>query len=133
MKRSLVELVRKRAGYRCEYCRLHQSQDRFHRFHIEHIVARKHRGIDDPANLALACHQCNLHKGSNLSGIDPDTNRLVRLFNPRGDSWHEHFSIRGFHIAGLTPIGRTTAWVLQINSEDRIELRRVLRELDELE
>ena len=53
--------VRERAGERCEYCRLRAEQDRFHPFHIEHIVARQHRGGDDLENLALACHQCNLH------------------------------------------------------------------------
>jgi hypothetical protein len=30
-------------------------------------------GSDDPDNLALACHHCNLHKGPNLAGVDPRT------------------------------------------------------------
>ena len=122
-----------RAGGRCEYCRLRQEHDRFHPFHVEHIIAKKHRGSDDLGNLALACHQCNLHKGSNLSGIDPDTNQMVRLFNPRTDVWHEHFVREGIRIVGLTAIGRTTAWVLQMNAEDRLELRRALSELGELD
>ena len=29
--------------------------------------------LDEVDNLALACHRCNLHKGPNLSGIDPLT------------------------------------------------------------
>jgi 5-methylcytosine-specific restriction endonuclease McrA len=29
---------------------------------IEHIVARQHGGSDDPANLALACPECNSHR-----------------------------------------------------------------------
>jgi hypothetical protein len=133
MKRSLAEQVRRRAGHRCEYCRLRRRHDPFHSFHTEHIVAKKHRGVDDLGNLALACHQCNLHKGSNVAGIDPDTNQLVRLFNPRTDSWHEHFRLEKFRIIALTPLGRTTAWVLQMNSEDRLELRRVLLGLGELD
>ena len=56
---------------RCEYCRLPQSALPLARFHIEHVIARQHRGGDSPGNLALSCHHCNLHKGPNLSGVDP--------------------------------------------------------------
>jgi len=41
-------------------------------------------------------------------------------------------ALDGPRIAGLTPIGRTTAWLLQMNSDERIELRRVLLQLGEL-
>jgi hypothetical protein len=82
--------VRRRASDRCEYCQLPQSA--FWRpFHIEHIVARQHGGLSRPDNLALACWNCNLKKGLNLSGIDPGTGRMAALFNPRGDLWDEHF------------------------------------------
>src|SRR5437016_3905081 len=39
------------------------------RFHVEHIVARQHGGSDTVENLALACPECNRHKGTNLTGI----------------------------------------------------------------
>ena len=107
------EQARARARDRCEYCRLRQAHDSFHSFHIEHIVARQHRGMDDLENLAWACHQCNLHKGTNLAGIDPDSNELVRLFHPRRDRWEDHFRKDGPLVVGLTAIGRTTAWLLQ--------------------
>ena len=132
MDAATRELVRLRASHRCEYCGLQQRQMAVRIFHIEHIIARKHRGGDEPANLALACDQCNLHKGSNLSGLDPDTGELVRLFHPRLDVWVEHFRFDGPEIVGLTACGRTTAWVLQMNSEERIELRSLLAELGEL-
>lgn len=125
--------VRQRAGERCEYCRLRQEHDHFHTFHVEHIVARQHRGPDVPENLALACHQCNAHKGTNLSSFDPDTNEIVRLFHPRRDRWHEHFAREGARIVGLTAIGRTTAWLLQMNADERVELRSVLMQLGELD
>ena len=52
-------LVRIRADNRCEYCLLRQEySDDIH--HVEHIVAKQHGGSDDPGNLALACHRCNL-------------------------------------------------------------------------
>ena len=62
MDASTRGLVQRRAGERCEYCRLHQEHSELIH-HVEHIVARQHGGSDDPDNLALACHRCNLHKG----------------------------------------------------------------------
>jgi hypothetical protein len=133
MDAALRHLVRQRAGERCEYCRLLQQHDRFHTFHVEHIVARQHRGGDMAENLALACNQCNLHKGTNLSSVDLHTGEVVRLFHPRRDRWQDHFELQGFYIVGKTEIGRTTAWLLQMNSEERLELRRVLFALGELD
>jgi 5-methylcytosine-specific restriction endonuclease McrA len=76
------DLVRFRAGERCEYCRLHQEHSEVID-HVEHIVAKQHGGSDDPGNLALACHRCNLHKEPNLTGIDPPTSEMAALFHPR--------------------------------------------------
>jgi hypothetical protein len=92
-------------------------------FPIEHIVARQHGGLDEVANLALACHHCNLHKGTNLSAVDPLSRQIVPLFNPRFDSWNEHFEIRGAMIEGKTPLGRATVRLLQMNASSRQELR----------
>jgi 5-methylcytosine-specific restriction endonuclease McrA len=52
-----------------------------------HIRARQHGGTDDPTNLALACPDCNAHKGPNLVGVDPASGETARLFNPRVDRW----------------------------------------------
>jgi hypothetical protein len=72
-------------------------------------VPRQHEGGDAAENLALACHHCNLHKGPNLSGLDPQTGELTRLFHPRRDRWPEHFSEHDGEVTGLTAIGRATA------------------------
>jgi hypothetical protein len=133
MDARLRELVRQRAGDRCEYCRLRQQHDRFRTFHVEHIVARQHRGSDDLENLAWACYQCNAHKGTNLATFDPDTNEVVRLLHRRRDQWVEHFALEGLRVVGRTAIGRTTAWLSQMNSEERVGLRSVLLELGELD
>jgi hypothetical protein len=125
------ELVRRRADDRCEYCGLHQRHSRL-TFHIEHVVARKHGGADEPSNLALACHRCNLHKGPNLSGIDPLTGSVVSLFHPRTDDWREHFALAGVRIGGLTGIGRATVQVLAMNDARRLELRTELLAAGEL-
>jgi 5-methylcytosine-specific restriction endonuclease McrA len=123
MDAAVRELVRRRASNRCEYCLLPQEADPLFTFHVEHIVARQHHGTDDPANLALACHFCNLHKGPNLSGIDPVTQRLVRLFHPRTDEWSAHFQTEAGRVIGLTDTARATIDVLKMNASQRIELR----------
>ena len=122
------ELVRTRARGRCEYCRLPQEFSEL-RFHVEHIVPRQHGGNDEPDNLALACPTCNLHKGPNLTGIDPTTRRVEPLFHPRRDNWSEHFAHDDTRIDGKTPVGRTTASLLEMNRADRARLRELLAEI----
>lgn len=115
-------LVRERANGCCEYCLLPQKYcDLTH--HVEHIVSKQHGGTDVEENLALACHRCNLSKGPNLTGIDPASGELVRLFHPRQDRWEEHFLIEGVRIEGRTPVGRATVRVLAMNDARRLELR----------
>ena len=126
MKRSVRALARARAGDRCEYCRLHQSDQPLLSFHTEHIVAKKHHGGDDTTNLAWACHECNLAKSSNLSGRDVITGRIVALFHPRRQRWNRHFAWDGAWLVGQTPTGRATVDVLNINAPQRIDLRELL-------
>ena len=127
MDAAVRALVRRRAGNRCEYCLLRQEHLPFSTFQIEHIVARKHGGNDEPANLALACDRCNSHKGANLTGVDPETGDITGLFNPRQHSWEEHFQIADIMVVGLTAVGRTTVFVLNMNEERRVRLRAVLK------
>jgi hypothetical protein len=126
MDASLRNLVRQRAGNRCEYCRIHQDDDPFLTFHVEHIIARQHGGPDIASNLALSCNHCNSCKGPNLSGIDSRTGKVVRLFHPRRHKWERHFRWKGAVVLGRTPLGRATVAVLQINNPDRLALRRIL-------
>jgi hypothetical protein len=126
MKASIRKFVRSRARYRCEYCRFHERDLPLYPFHIEHIVAKKHHGSDDPRNLAWSCHECNLAKSSNLSGRDFATGRVVVLFNPRRQRWHRHFEWNGARLVGRTACGRPTIDVLNINEPDRIDLRELL-------
>ena len=122
MDDRLRQLVRRRAKNRCEYCQLRQDQEPLS-FHIEHITPRQHGGKDLSNNLALACHHCNLHKGTNLSGLDLKNKKLTRLFHPRLDDWEDHFIKRDGEIAGRTAIGRTTVNVLRMNEDGRAQLR----------
>lgn len=122
MNDRLRQLVRRRAKNCCEYCQIWQQQEPLP-FHIEHIIPRQHGGKDLSNNLALACHHCNLHKGPNLSGLDPRNGKITRLFHPRLDDWSDHFRNRDGEIAGVTPIGRTTVNLLRMNQDGRLQLR----------
>jgi len=122
MDDKLRQLVRRRAKNCCEYCQLQQDQEPLS-FHIEHIVPRQHGGKDQSNNLALACHHCNLHKGPNLSGLDPKTGKLTRLYHPRLDDWSDHFANRDGEITGRSAVGRTTVSLLRMNEDGRLQLR----------
>jgi hypothetical protein len=97
-------------------------------FEIDHIIAEKHRGRTEADNLALACFACNNHKGPNLSGIDPLTQATTPLFHPRQQNWRDHFCYDGPMLRGLTPIGRATVIVLEINLPYRVSHRSALVE-----
>ena len=125
--------VRERADDRCEYCQLRQEHAQLWRHQIEHVIPRKHRGTDDLDNLAWACVRCNLSKSSNLSGIDADTGQTVALYNPRNQIWWEHFAYEGAEIIGLTPTGRATVAVLNMNESRRFQLRQELLDMGELD
>jgi hypothetical protein len=125
MDAATRQFVRHRANSRCEYCGLREEDSPLAALHVEHVLPKKHGGTDDPDNLALACVDCNLCKGSNVAGYDPEAGQLTELFSPRRHRWEEHFTWRGPLIVGLTPIGKTTVEVLRLNSEERVQLRLV--------
>ena len=126
MDESLRESVRERAQDRCEYCLLPQSAARFFTFHVEHIRAKQHGGQDVEPNLALACPDCNAHRGPNLTSVDGLTDAVVLLFDPRRQSWNDHFIRQGALILGVTPAGRATVELLNMNEPERVEMREEL-------
>jgi len=122
---DLRRAVFERAGGQCEYC-LYPEAYSFLSFEIEHIVAEKHSGAATMDNLALACPYCNRYKGTDLGSLDPETDQLTPFFNPRTQSWTDHFRLEGVTIVPLTPEGRVTVAILQINHPDRIQERQRL-------
>ena len=128
MKLALVKLIWERANHRCEYCQIAVRDNPDLAFEIDHIIARKHRGQTRVGNLCLACYACNNHKGPNISGLDPLTGKITPLFNPRRHKWGKHFRWVGPTLTGLTPIGRATVIVLEINLTYRQDLRQSLIE-----
>lgn len=123
---KLRQQISKRAGYRCEYCLI---PERFLAtfFHIDHIRSLKHGGQTTIGNLAYACPHCNHHKGSDVGTfIGDEGDQLVRFFNPRRDSWPDHFNAISGEILPKTPIGEATATILNFNQPERLILRQEL-------
>jgi hypothetical protein len=122
---TLRRRVREAARDRCGYC---LSPQRFimGTLEVEHLVPRAKGGSSKEDNLWLSCSLCNRYKGAQLSAIDPLTGNAAQLFNPRHDSWSDHFrwSTDGIRIEGLTPVGRATVEGLRLNNELSVEVRR---------
>jgi hypothetical protein len=104
---------------------LHQDDTPFSH-QIDHIVPLKHGGKTSSNNLALACLECNRYKGSDIAAIDPDSNVITSLFNPRLHTWEEHFVLEEARIMGQTSIGRATVILFRLNDYRRITQRQVL-------
>jgi hypothetical protein len=125
MDEALLQEVRDRAQGLCEYCRLPDSVYDLP-FEVDHAVARRHHGPTVSSNLVYSCLRCNRHKGTDLTGLDPKTRRLTRLFNPRRHRWTRHFRWDGPLLVGKTPVGRTTVDVLGMTDPVRVALRQQL-------
>ncbi len=106
--------VQERAQGRCEYCLIHEA---------DHVIAEKHGGATSLENLAWAWFYCNRFKGSDLASVDPASQKVVLLFNPRKQSWKRHFRLNGGRIEGMTASGRATVALLHLNDAERVAYR----------
>ena len=127
----LRETVEKRAGYRCEYCQTTMDAST-QRLELEHIIPISKDGLTILDNLALSCRGCNGSKYNKTEGLDPVTEEVFPLFNPRKDSWNEHFEwdVNPLYLIGLTPIGRATIETLKLNRPQLIRVRTLLEKLN---
>lgn len=120
-----------RAGGCCEYCLL-PMRGQVAWFPIDHIVPRSRGGQTEGGNPALACPRCNGHKWAFEFSADPATGNPVALFNPRQQTWTEHFrwsEADELTIEGITPCGRATVERLRMNDAEIVGIRRVLVKL----
>ena len=124
---ELRATVARRAGSRCEYCRIHED-DAIYAHEVDHVVSRQHGGETVAANLAYACMICNRLKGTNLSSVTTSGD-LVRLFDPRLHKWEEHFRLEGAVIQPLSPIAEVTTRLLRLNTAERVVRRGILQQL----
>jgi hypothetical protein len=128
---KLRKLVAERAKGHCEYC-LHHESDSYTTFQVDHIISLRHGGITIAINLAYACLFCNRYKGSDVGTVLLPKHDFVRLFNPRLDSWQEHFAWEELVIVPLSNIGEATIKILDLNNLERIMERQILLEAGRL-
>lgn len=124
---TMKQAVRERAGNYCEYCCCpgDYSSDTFT---VDHIIPRQAGGETTLKNLAWSCYGCNGRKHTRTRHVDPETNQDTPLFNPREQSWFEHFgwSEDFIKVFGKTPCGRATIAALELNRSGVVNLRQLL-------
>ena len=125
---KLRKLVAERAAYRCEYCKSLKSYSPSP-FNLEHIFPISQKGLTVLDNLAFSCYGCNRKKSDKVSFLDPLDGQLAPFFNPRKEEWSTHFawSENELLIIGITPSGRATVEGLQLNREELLNLRSLLK------
>ncbi len=96
-----------------------------YKLEIEHLYPQSLGGQTIEENLWLACRECNAHKAARIKSKDPLTEKIVKLFNPRTQIWHEHFEFsKNFtQVIGKTACGRATVECLQMNNIYQITAR----------
>jgi hypothetical protein len=121
---ALRQSVAARAQGLCEYCQT--AQTIVVEMELDHIVPEAAGGATEADNLCLACISCNTFKSAYQTGIDPQTDGEVRLFNPREQQWDEHFrwSEDGSQIIGTTATGRATVARLRMNRSLAVQARQ---------
>jgi hypothetical protein len=123
--KTLRVQVRERASGICEYCQKPEFLST-NGFHVDHIIPERHGGNSNLDNLAWACFDCNIAKGTDIASIDPDTRQITPLYNPRTQIWEQHFAKQGQYIVGKSAVGRTTVQILMFNHETQLEIRQIL-------
>tara|TARA_B100000700_G_scaffold268096_1_gene308521 strand:- start:252 stop:473 length:222 start_codon:yes stop_codon:yes gene_type:complete len=65
-----------------------------------------------------------------VSVIDPETNQVATLFNPRTEDWSNHFewSEDLIRLEGRFATGKATIAALSLNRPNLIRLREVLKQ-----
>ena len=126
ISRALRASVAAQARYRCGYC-LAQEVVVGAAMEIDHLIPESLGGPTEEANLWLACSPCNDRKGDRMAALDPETGEVARLFDPRRQSWKDHFfwSPDGEQVIGRTPTGRATIVALDLNRPLLVRSRRL--------
>lgn len=122
---SLRNHIAENAKHCCEYCQTAQEISGA-QMHVEHIMPLSRDGDSRFENLCLACAWCNSFKGTQIEGVDTESGESVSLFNPRQQTWSDHFywDDEGITIVGKTDVGRVTINVLKMNNSYILPARR---------
>jgi hypothetical protein len=123
IQREIISL----SNNRCEYC-LYPTAFSPNSFHFDHIIPLSKGGLSILKNLARVCGGCNGFKQDKTHYFDPFTYQLCNLYNPREHRWEDHFqwSDDNLLIIGISPIGRASVELFQVNRQANVNLRELL-------
>lgn len=123
---TTYELVARDANLQCGYCQAPQRVLPY-RLEIEHLLPVSLGGSDERDNLWLSCHKCNKLRSNRLQALDPHTQLLVPIYNPRQQNWETNFAWAngGLQIVGKTATGRATIATLELNDSFHQSARSV--------
>src|SRR6185312_13784344 len=87
------QAIYERDHFTCRYCSWRGDQDFTHWFvaclSIDHIRPVVAGGTDDPSNLAVACHACNLYKGSEPCESFEQARDFVNKKRQQAEAWFQ--------------------------------------------
>ena len=116
----LLESVRTRANFACEYCGVTET-DAGGLLTMDHFRPRSAGGSDDAANLVYCCPRCNLHKAAYWPSSPSDPS----LWNPRQEPRENHcLLLADGRLYPITPTGRFAVERLQLNRAPLVQHRR---------
>lgn len=114
IKAPLMESSHEKCAY-CECCISEESKY----MEVEHFRYKdKYQDLVVAwLNLLPACKRCNIAKSSHDVEEEP-------IVNPYEDDPREHLSFRLFRLRGLTDVGTSTIETVNLNSSERIVVKR---------
>lgn len=119
-----VELVRRRAGFACEYCGVSEV-DSGGALTIDHFQPIIKGGGNDIDNLIYCCARCNAYK----QAYWPSTPAAIPLWNPRYEPAGAHFvELADGWLLPLTEMASFTANRLRLNRAPLVSYRLQKRE-----
>lgn len=84
--------VYERYQFKCAYCGIDGSRDfeiwYLANFAVDHIKPKKHGGKDAAENYALACHSCNLYKGSADCSSIEEAKEIIKRKKSEALAWY---------------------------------------------
>jgi len=121
ISQEVLELVRRRANFACEYCGVSEV-DSGARLTLDHYQPTSQEGTDDPDNLIYACFACNVNKGDYW----PTATGQLPVWNPRDQRFDQHFvQDPDGELLPRTEIGRFTIHLVRLNRPELVAHRRL--------
>lgn len=124
VSQTVRQSVRERAYFKCEFCGISET-DSGGELTTDHFQPQSKDGSDQADNLVYCCFRCNTFK-SDYWGDEPGK---TPLFNPRNDSYDEHFWLSDSgRLLALTDVGEFSIKLLRLNRQPLVTKRQIVHQ-----